>query len=91
VSLSEPAVSQADMAAGAEECLTLIRGEDLFNPMRYPGTGEHKSPRRRESRREGRRRQGALHLGSSLVTVLSEHHSEHLTTRFAAPRSPIFL
>jgi hypothetical protein len=91
VSLSEPAVSQADTAAGAEQCLKLIRGEDLFTPRRYPGTGEHESPRRRESRREGHWRQGALHLGSSLVTVLSEHHSEHLTARFAASRSPIFL
>jgi hypothetical protein len=91
VSLSEPAVSQVDTATGAEQCLKLIRGEDLFTPRRYPGTGEHKSPWRCKSRRGGRRWQGALHLGSSSVTVLSEHHSEHLTARFAAPRSSIFL
>jgi hypothetical protein len=40
----------------------LIRGEDLFTTKRYPGTGEHESPRRHESRRKGHRRQGALHL-----------------------------
>jgi hypothetical protein len=91
VSLSEPAVSQADTAAGAEQCLKLIRGEDLFTPRRYLGTDEHESPRRRESRRGGRQRQGALHLESSSVTVLSEQHSEHLTERFTAPRSPTFM
>jgi hypothetical protein len=62
VSLSEPAVSQADTAAGVEQCLKLIRGEDLFTPRRYPGTSGHESHRRRESRREGHRRQGELNL-----------------------------
>jgi hypothetical protein len=37
VSLSEPAVSQADTAAGAEQCLKLIRGEDLFHPEALSG------------------------------------------------------
>jgi hypothetical protein len=69
VSLSEPAVSQADTTAGTEQCLKLICGEDLFTPRHYPGTSEHRSPRRRESRHGRRRRQGALHLGSSSVTV----------------------
>jgi hypothetical protein len=69
VSLSEPTVSQADTAAGTEQCLKLTRGEDLFTPRRYPGTSEHESPQQRESRRGGHRRQGALHLGSSSVTV----------------------
>jgi hypothetical protein len=62
VSLSEPAVSQADMAAGAEQCLKLIRGEDLFTPRRYPSTSGHESHRRRESRHGGRRQQGELNL-----------------------------
>jgi hypothetical protein len=62
VSLSEPAVSQADTAAGVEQCLKLIRGEDIFTPRRYPGTSGHESHRRRESRREGHRRQGELNL-----------------------------
>jgi hypothetical protein len=69
VSLSEPVVSHAYMAAGTEQCLKLIRGEDLFTPRRYSGTSEHESPRRCESRRGGRRWQGALHLGSSSVNV----------------------
>jgi hypothetical protein len=48
---------------------SLIRGEDLFTLKHYPGTSEPESPRRRESWRGGRRRQGALHLGSSSVIV----------------------
>jgi hypothetical protein len=43
-----------------------------FHPRRYPGTSGHESHRRCESRREGRRRQGALHLWS---------HSVHCTMR----------
>jgi hypothetical protein len=62
VSLSEPAMSQADTAAGAEQCLKLIHGEDLFIPRRYPGTSGHESHHRRESRRGGRRRQGEQNL-----------------------------
>jgi hypothetical protein len=46
---------------------SLIHGEDLFTPRRYPGTNGHESHRRRESRRGGRRRQGALHLWSYSV------------------------
>jgi hypothetical protein len=38
MSLFEPAVSQADTAARAEQCLKLIRGEDLFTPRCYPGS-----------------------------------------------------
>jgi hypothetical protein len=30
----------------------LIRSEDLFTPRRYPGTSEHESHRRRQSRRK---------------------------------------
>jgi hypothetical protein len=45
----------------------VIRGEDPFTLKRYPGTSEHESPHRRESRRGGHRRQGALHQGSSSV------------------------
>jgi hypothetical protein len=45
----------------------VIYGEDLFTLKRYLGTSEHESPRRRESRHGGLRRQGALHQGSSLV------------------------
>jgi hypothetical protein len=59
VSLSEPAVNQADTAAGAEQCLKLIRGEDLFTVRRCPGTSGLESHRRCESRREGRRRKGS--------------------------------
>jgi hypothetical protein len=62
VSLSEPALSQADTTIGAEHCLKLILGEDLFTPRRYPGTSGHESHRQREFRHGGRRRQGALHL-----------------------------
>jgi hypothetical protein len=62
VSLSEPVVSQADTATRAEQCLKLIRGEDLFTPRHYPGTSGHESHHQRESRRGGRRRQGALHM-----------------------------
>jgi hypothetical protein len=52
---------------GRNSGFELIRGEDIFTTRRYPGTGEHKSPRRRESRRRGRQRQGALHLRSRSV------------------------
>jgi hypothetical protein len=62
MSLSELAVSQADTAARAEQCLKLIRGEDLFIPRRYPGTSGHESHCQREFRRGGRRRQGELNL-----------------------------
>jgi hypothetical protein len=63
VSLSESAVKQGVWwpAPG------VIRGEDLFTLKCYPGTSEHESPRRHESRRGGHRRQGALHQGSSSV------------------------
>jgi hypothetical protein len=50
-----------------EQCLKLIRGGELFTTKRYPGTGEHESPRRRESRRRSHRRQGALHQRSRSV------------------------
>jgi hypothetical protein len=62
VSLSEPAVSQADTAAGVEQCLKLIHCEDLFTPRRYLGTSGHESHRRREPKRRGRRQQGELNL-----------------------------
>jgi hypothetical protein len=50
-----------------EQCLKLIRGEDLFTAKRYPGAREHESPRRHESRRRSHRRQGALHQRSCAV------------------------
>jgi hypothetical protein len=52
---------------GQNSGFELIRGEDLFTTRRYPGTGEHESPRRRESRRRGHQQQGALHLRSRSV------------------------
>jgi hypothetical protein len=53
---------QSGHGGRTEQCLKLIRGGDLFTARCYPGTGEHESPHRRESRRRGHRRQGALHL-----------------------------
>ena len=53
VSLSEPAVSQANTVAGVEQCLKLICSEDLFTPRRYLGSSGHESHRRRESKHGG--------------------------------------
>jgi hypothetical protein len=53
---------QSGHGGQTKQCLKLIRGGDLFTARRYPGFGEHKSLRRRESRRRDRWRQGALHL-----------------------------
>jgi hypothetical protein len=58
---------QSGHGGRTEQCLKLIHGGDLFTARRYPGTGEHESPRRRKSRRRGHRRQGALHLQSRSV------------------------
>jgi hypothetical protein len=59
-------LGQSGHGGRTEQCLKLIRG-DLFTARRYPGTGEHESPHWRESRRRGRRHQGALHLRSRSV------------------------
>jgi hypothetical protein len=58
---------QSGHGGRTEQCLKLIHGGDLFTARRYPGIGEHESLHRRESRRRGRRRQGALHLRSRSV------------------------
>jgi hypothetical protein len=52
VSLSEPAVSQVDTAAGAEQCLKLILSARFFTEEHYPCSTVRESRRRHESRRE---------------------------------------
>jgi hypothetical protein len=52
VSLSEPAVSQADTVAGAEQCHKLILSARFFTEERYPCSTGRESRRQRESGRE---------------------------------------
>jgi hypothetical protein len=51
VSLSEPAVSQADTAAGAEQWLKFILNAIFLTPSSYLHSAEHESRRWRESGR----------------------------------------
>jgi hypothetical protein len=52
VSLSEPAMSQADTAAEAEQCLKLILSARFFTEERYPCSTGRELRRRCESGRE---------------------------------------
>jgi hypothetical protein len=82
VSLSELAVSQADMAAGAEQCLKLIRGARFYRgALSVFDRGWIVTPAWIWAR--GHRRWGGLNLWSYSVTVQSEHHSVCLTRPFA--------
>jgi hypothetical protein len=80
---------QSGHGGRTEQCLKLIRGGDLFTAGRYPGSGDHESPRRRESRR--RVAGGKVHCTCDLVqsTVPSEFLSGCLTELIAEPRSQI--
>jgi hypothetical protein len=74
---------------GRNSGFELIRGEDLFTMKRYPGTGEHESPCRRESRHGVAG--GKVHCTCDLIpsTVPSVFSSGCLTNLFAEPRSQI--
>jgi hypothetical protein len=51
VSLSEPAVSQADTVAGAEQWPKFILNAIFLTPSSYPHSAEHESRCRREFER----------------------------------------
>jgi hypothetical protein len=59
VSLSEPAVSQADTAAGVEQCHKLILSARFFTEERYPCSTRRESRCQRESGREVNDGEGA--------------------------------
>ena len=71
VSLSEPAVSQADTAAGPEQWPKFILNAIFLTPSSYLYSVEHKSWHLARIRARGRRRRGSL---NQKIFSLLYHH-----------------
>jgi hypothetical protein len=89
LSLSEPAVSQANMAAGAEQWPKFILNAIFLTPSSYLHSTEHES-RHRANPSAGSSAARGTEPKDLLCTIPSDSYSVCLTKQFVGPKSQIF-